>query len=653
MADTPQHTDVLIIGAGIQGLVAAKTFLQLSPATSILILDSQSSVGGVWAKENCYPGLKTNNQLGTFEFTDFDILDVCPGAIKKGQHIPGEVAYEYLFEYAKKFDLLKRVRLGCKVLTAEHLSSGADGGWSITVIPSLGDITIPKVDSGDLTTISSAQTVTLTASKLLVCTGLTSTPLPISLPGSSSYIPPLLNSNGFRRQATDLFSSPTINQVAISGGGKSAYDAVYAFASRGKKVTWIIRESGHGSNYMAPAHIYLGPFRCWLELLVTTRPLGWLSPCIWGDSDGFGSIRRFFHNTRIGRLIVSNFWKKLGGDVIVQTGLREKGPEVEKLIPKEEALWYGTGVSIMNYGEDIHRYLQDGTVNVVRRDIERLEGRRIILKGTADEAVEADALICSTGWRWDSGIEFLPKSEHANLGIPSAEYTPTQTEQWADLDAQADVEILERFPILGHGPSTRKEDVIVPRAVNASIATTTNEKLKAEPEKQRKEQLTPWRLFRGIAPPANPQRDLVFLGMMSSFQTMLRDEVAALWAYAYLNDALAPPVGLSTHPRSLQSSEQHTKEVSNATGSKNSWLYETALFSRFGRWRYPMGYGSRYPDFVFDAMAYFDLLMGDLGLRQWRKGWGWVGEVFGGGYLRGDYKGFVEEWRRSREKTST
>ncbi|KAL8749059.1 MAG: hypothetical protein Q9184_006951 [Pyrenodesmia sp. 2 TL-2023] len=649
MADLPHHTDVLIIGAGIQGLVAAKTYLQLSPATSILILDSQSSVGGVWAKENCYPGLKTNNQLGTFEFTDFDLLDACPGAVKKGEHIPGEVAYEYLYKYAESFDLLKRVRLSYKAVTAEHVS---DEGWKVTIIRTPGDSPVPKADSGDLITLPSTPTTTLTASKLLVCTGLTSTPLPISLPGSSSYIPPLLNSHDFRRQAPKLFCSPTINHVAIYGGGKSAYDAVYAFASRGKKVTWIIRESGHGPNYMAPAHIYLGPFLCWLELLVTRRPLGWLSPCIWGDSDGFGSIRRFFHNTRIGRFIVKNFWKKLGGDVIAQTGLRQKGPEVEKLIPREEALWYGTGVSIMNYEEDIHQYLQDGTVKVVRKDIERLEGRKIFLKGAASEPVKADAMICSTGWRWDSGVEFLPKSEHAHLGIPSAEYTPMQTEQWADLEAQADLEILKRFPILGHGPSISKEDVTVPRPANTSIATTATEKLKAEPEKQRKEQLTPWRLFRGIAPPANPQRDLVFLGMMSSFQTILRDEMAALWAYAYLNYALAPPAGLSTHPPSLVSPEQHAKEVRNVVESRNNWLYETALFSRFGRWRYPMGYGARFPDFVFDGMAYFDLLMGDLGLQRWRKGWGWVGEVFGGAYIPGDYTGFVEEWR-SKEKMST
>ncbi|KAI4117123.1 MAG: hypothetical protein LQ345_002571 [Seirophora villosa] len=646
MDHLPHHTDILIIGAGIQGLVVAKTYLQLSPHIQLLILDSQHSIGGVWAKENCYTGLRTNNQLGTFEFTDYDIEDACPGKVRKGEHIPAEVAHDYLSKYAETFDLVKRVRLGYKVLTAEHLLDKKNGGWRLTVIRKQAEAPNPKADLGNNSIPSSTPPAILTASRILVCTGLTSSPLPISLTGSSSFLPPLLTFHDFRRQASALLSTPNIKHVAIYGSSKSAYDAVYAFASRSIKVTWIIRASGHGPVYMAPSHIYLGPLRCWLELLVTTRPLSWLSPCVWGDKDGFGFIRRLLQETRIGRFVVRNFWKKLGGDVVVQTGLQEKGLGVEKLIPKESALWYGTGVSILNYESDIHQFIRNGTVNVLRTDIERLEGRRILLKldGAVEDAPgsipEVDALICSTGWRWDSGLTFLPNADHANLGIPSASYTPTQAATWDALDAQADAEILARFPILATGPSITKDDVVIPKPVDASIA---NEKLQAEPRKQKKEELTPWRLFRGIAPPSNPHRDIVFLGMMSSFQTLLRSEVTALWAYAYLNNAIAPPEGLSNRPAPRPPALDDSKQ---ATASQTTdWLYETALFSRFCRWRYPMGYGARFPDFVFDAMPHFDMLLRDLGLRSWRKGWGWVGEVFGGAYLRGDYRGLVEEWR--------
>ncbi|KAL8646495.1 MAG: hypothetical protein Q9210_006114 [Variospora velana] len=504
MDDISDHTDILVIGAGIQGLVAAKTYLQLSPHTELLILDSQHSIGGVWAKENCYTDLKTNNQLGTFEFTDYDLAEACPSKVRKDEHIPGEVAHDYLYRYAEKFKLLERVRFGCKVLTAEHLLDHKNGGWRVAVIPKPADTANPKADLGHISNPSSTPTTTLTASRILVCTGVTSNPLPISLPGSSSFLPPLLTFHDFRRQASALLNSPNIKHVAIYGGSKAAYDAVYAFASSFINVTWIIRASGHGPAWMAPSHIYLGPVRCWLELLVTTRPLNWLSPCIWGDRDGFGFIRRLLQETRVGRFVVKNFWDKLGGDVVVQSGLREKGPGVEKLMPKESALWYGAGISILNYETDIHQYIQNGTVNVLRSDIERLEGRNVLLRvnGAVDEAPhkipEVDVLICSTGWRWDSGITILPTAEHANLGIPSASYTPVQRAAWDVLDAQADAEVLARFPVLATGPSIPKEDMVIPKLIKAS---TANGKLQAEPEKQKNEELTPWRLFRGIAPP--------------------------------------------------------------------------------------------------------------------------------------------------------
>ena len=50
------------------------------------------------------------------------------------------------------------------------------------------------------------------------------------------------------------------------------------------------------------------------------------------------------------------------------------------------------------------------------------------------------------------------------------------------------------------------------------------------------------------------------------------------------------------------------------------------------------------PALIFDGVPYFDLLLKDLGLRTWRKGWGWIGEAFGGEYGQEEYRGLVEEW---------
>ena len=75
---------------GWAGLVGAKTFLQVHPEAKAVILDESATLGGTWALERLYPGLKSNNLLGTFEFPDFPMRpDDFP--VRQGQHIPGEV----------------------------------------------------------------------------------------------------------------------------------------------------------------------------------------------------------------------------------------------------------------------------------------------------------------------------------------------------------------------------------------------------------------------------------------------------------------------------------------------------------------------------------------------------------------------------------
>jgi hypothetical protein len=54
---------------------------------------------------------------------------------------------------------------------------------------------------------------------------------------------------------------------------------------------------------------------------------------MWSGSDDTWP-RRFLHGTAIGRFIVKNFWNKLGGDVVVQSGLNTTA-ELKKLIPDE------------------------------------------------------------------------------------------------------------------------------------------------------------------------------------------------------------------------------------------------------------------------------------------------------------------------------
>lgn len=612
--------DVVIVGAGLQGLAVARIFLQLEPELKLLIIDSNMSVGGVWAKENIYPGLMTNNLRGTFEYTEFPIDDAL--GVKNEEHIPGEIIYEYFRRYAEKHDLTRRIKFGQKVMVAEK----SQAGWRLE---------LETAWSRGRTNGPPPAQATIKCSKLIVAAGLTSIAVPINIKGSEEFTAPIVNFGDYAREAPQIYEDSSIGRVAVLGGGKAAYDIVYLMATHGKRVTWIIRASGHGPTYMAPAHIYIGPFRCWLEKLTSTRPLTWLSPCVWGDADGFGFVRNLLHGTSWGRWFVDTFWAKIASDTLEQSGIL-KSEATKNLIPDQPIFWYGVSLAILNYPKDIYELVRNGQVEVIRKDIRSL-GAENTIRFEDGTSVQTDAFVASMGWKWTPSIEFRPKELHADLGLPSAEYSRTQKEIWDKLDARADAEVFERFPKLATAPKMDQESLV-------------EQGKGAVPQV-----FTPWRLWRGLVPPALPTRDIVFLGVVSQFQTTIRSEICSLWAYAYMNNKLGSVKSISKPSKELRVEPVGSYEngiAAKQTGKVEDIMYDTALFQRWGKWKTPYGFGARYPDVVFEGIAYFDILLQDLGLRSWRKGWGWLGEVFGGSYGQADYKGLVEEWKESRRGES-
>ncbi|KAJ4310107.1 hypothetical protein N0V94_008613 [Neodidymelliopsis sp. IMI 364377] len=508
--------------------------------------------------------------LGTYEYSDFP-MDTASFGVSPGEHIPGTVLHRYLTSYAKQFGIYSRTRLNTRVESAEEKSN--DDGW----------------------TLSTRNTVTgeeamLQAKKLIVATGLTSEAHVPTFEGEAEFHAPIFHSKEFGDRADTL---QTAHNVAVLGGGKSMWDAAYAYAGAGVSVDMIVRKSGRGPVWMAPP--FVTPLKKWLEKLVHTRFLTWLSPCIWGDEDGYGGIRRLLHGTWLGRKIVDTFWGILGSDAIDLMEFN-KHPETKKLIPWQSAFWIGSGLSIRNFPTDFFEYIRNGTVRVHVADVTHLSEKTVHL--STGESIETDALFCATGWKSRPPINFLPPGRHAELGVPyySAKPDPLITE--------ADAVILDKFPRLQNQP-------VVPKSVRSETDNDTPNQ--------------PFQLYRFMAPPSTlEKRNIAFAGMISTISTSICAQAQALWISAYFDGKL----------ERLPSTEQA------------HWT--TTLHSRFGRWRYPCGYGARLPDFVFDAVPYLDMLLKDVGLESHRKN-GRIAE-WTEPYGPEDYKGLVGEWA---EKHST
>ncbi|KAM3088039.1 hypothetical protein ACMFMG_002101 [Clarireedia jacksonii] len=473
-----EHFDLVVVGAGWYGLAAAKTQLEVHPDIKMVILTDTATLGGTWSKDRLYLGLKTNNLLGALEFSDFPLTTERYG-VKPGEYIPGDVVYRYLKDYAIHFDVYDKIRCGQRVLSAEHVD---DGGWTLTV--------------GAEVNGKSSGTSTILASKLLVATGMTSGEFIPILPGSEKFTAPFFHFKQLPRMQ-DTFE--TAKSVCVFGGAKSAYDVAYAYASKGIHVDWIIRKSGHGPGWMS--HSYVTPLKLWVERLVVVRFLTFMSPCIWGDKDGFGTVRNWLSNTTVGKFIVKRFWRQLQADILTSINY-DAHPETAKLKPWSTVMYVGSMLSILNHDTDILELVRNGTISVHIGDIKDMAGNKLSLSN--GEVVTTDAFISAAGWKYTPSIKFLP--EGIDVGLPR----PLASSEPDSYTIKADKEIFSKFPLLQQAKTHAL------RRVESLDGTLDG-------------QLEPYKLYRFMIPPALARsRDIAFLGALTSISTPLLAQTQAL-----------------------------------------------------------------------------------------------------------------------------
>ncbi|MCS5595078.1 MAG: NAD(P)/FAD-dependent oxidoreductase, partial [Porticoccaceae bacterium] len=130
-----EHTDVVIVGAGLSGIGAAYHLSKKCPNHSYLILESRAAIGGTWDLFR-YPGIRSDSDMHTlgYSFKPWNSAK----AIADGPSI-----LNYVRETATDNKIEEKIRYSSKLTSAKW-----DSGTS------LWTLTVAQADTGESVQIS-------------------------------------------------------------------------------------------------------------------------------------------------------------------------------------------------------------------------------------------------------------------------------------------------------------------------------------------------------------------------------------------------------------------------------------------------------------------------------------------------------------------
>lgn len=559
----------------------AKTYLQVHPKGNLLVVDQAKSIGGSWAKERLYPGLKTNNVFGSYEFGDFPMVAERYNANPLG-HIPGEVVHAYFCDLARQYGIDSRLRLETRVQCAVLQE---DGRWIIM---------LQSVDE------QQRRETALIATKLVMATGLTSDAYIPTFSGQEHFDAPILHSVQLGSEAGILASC---NDVVVLGGNKSAWDVCYNAARLGSHVHMIIRPSGGGPSYLWPKSFSWGPFSLSLAILSATRAFVAFDPTPYGKMGPLGSLRSFLHRTFIGQKVCHLLWNQLDSHIKKLNGYCSL-PELKKLEPWTTPFWMGNSLSIQNYDTSWFDLVRQGKIQIHIADVTSLSRAQVHL--STQEVLDADALVCCTGWKDESTVQVSSSS------LPAGKELNTNLKDTNSKFMAAELQINTNIPYL----STLSRRTANAPAVHDHV-------LEHHPLRHD--------LYRMVVPSQRiflEKKNLAYIGSHSSVHAVLVAQAQALWITAFFQDKV----------KHLMPSDINFEAVE----------YDSIVEGIYGKLRRPRecgGAAGKHGDLVFDSLPYVDTLLRELGLLPRRKK-NWWKELFEV-YLPRDYRGIVEEWRKA------
>jgi monooxygenase len=208
---SPDHVDVLIVGAGLSGIGAGYHLQSHCPSKTYAIFEAREDIGGTWDLFR-YPGIRSDSDMYTLGYRFKPWEDA--KAIADGPSI-----LRYVKETARENGIDSKIRFNHRVERAEWSSD--DARWTVTA---------RRADTGD--------TVTITASFLFMCSGY--------YHYSEPYTPEFEGTERFGGQIVHpQHWSDDIDyegkRVVVIGSGATAVTLVPAMAQRAAHVTMLQR----------------------------------------------------------------------------------------------------------------------------------------------------------------------------------------------------------------------------------------------------------------------------------------------------------------------------------------------------------------------------------------------------------------------------
>ncbi|MBW4507671.1 MAG: NAD(P)-binding domain-containing protein [Scytonematopsis contorta HA4267-MV1] len=319
---------VCIIGAGISGLVTAKTFVE--EGYEVLVYEKQHALGGVWEKSRRYPNVRTQTPGRMYSYPDYPLPDSYP------EWPSGEQVNAYLESYANHFELLKRIQFNTEVIALKAIDNGHKG-WEVTT----------RIFDGIVIETSCFDFVA-------ICNGVNHIPNIPAIPGIDEF---KLN-GGTVLHTTEVGSTAQIEgkDVVVVGFGKSACDIAMLAVENALSCHIVFREA----DWKAP-RFFFGFIN--IKHLFLTRFAESMTP-----KYNPNKIEKWLHSH--GKLLIDVFWK-LQENIMCYTfgldvcGLVPKKPLIKAIVAKlniapKNFYKYIRNHKIIPHQTSITRFVEDG-----------------------------------------------------------------------------------------------------------------------------------------------------------------------------------------------------------------------------------------------------------------------------------------------------